>query len=357
MAGHAPDPMHEVQDHTRKWVLFESLFKEEVAIPLPYFDAFGYRFQLTKFMILEVIAALILIAIFIPLSKKIRTGELPRGTFWNFFESILVFIRDEIARPNLDDPHPHHAHDEAHGHGHAPAPEHAPISQTGEIDRTPAAAHVPAATPPAEEHARHAGDKLLLPAEHAGDRFVPFLWTLFMFILLTNLLGMLPFMGSPTASIWVTGALALLAFIIFHGVPTAAKGHNPLKYLASIFPHIDLGPGIVAKAGGLFLSSVIFVIELIGTAIKSFVLAVRLFANMFAGHMVLGMILMFIYTVGMLEDAQGNPYYGLWSGVTIASVLGVVALSLLELFVAFLQAYVFTFLTALFLGMNLYPEH
>src|SRR5262249_17288770 len=120
---------------------------------------------------------------------------------------------------------------------------------------------------------------------------------------------------------------------------------------------IDLGSNIFAKIAGWCLGFIIFLIELLGTAIKSFVLAVRLFANMFAGHMVLGIILMFIYTVGKLEDANGNPYYGLWTGVTFASVLGVVALSLLELFVAFLQAYVFTFLTALFLGMGLYPEH
>jgi F-type H+-transporting ATPase subunit a len=104
---------------------------------------------------------------------------------------------------------------------------------------------------------------------------------------------------------------------------------------------------------GPIFSLLIFVIELLGTVIKAGVLAVRLFANMFAGHMVLGMILFFIYLVGSKDGAN----LAVWSGVSLASVLGVVALSLLELFVAFLQAYVFTFLTALFMGMNLYPEH
>jgi F-type H+-transporting ATPase subunit a len=80
------------------------------------------------------------------------------------------------------------------------------------------------------------------------------------------------------------------------------------------------------------------------------VLCVRLFANMFAGHMVLGMILYFIIMTA-------NTTFLLWGGVTIASVLGVVALSLLELFVAFLQAYIFVFLTALFMGMALHPQH
>ena len=86
--------------------------------------------------------------------------------------------------------------------------------------------------------------------------------------------------------------------------------------------------------------------------IKAFVLAVRLFANMFGGHMVLATVLLFIYLAGM-----GGASYLLWGSVTLASVLGIVALSLLELLVAFLQAYVFTFLTSLFMGMALNPQH
>jgi F-type H+-transporting ATPase subunit a len=94
----------------------------------------------------------------------------------------------------------------------------------------------------------------------------------------------------------------------------------------------------------------IFLIEVGGTVIKSGVLAVRLFANMFAGHTVLAMILSFI-----ILAANAIPL--LWGSITLASVLGVVALSLLELFVAFLQAYIFVFLTALFMGMALNPQH
>src|SRR5439155_21787710 len=98
----------------------------------------------------------------------------------------------------------------------------------------------------------------------------------------------------------------------------------------------------------VLLSFMIFVIELGGTVIKGGVLAVRLFANMFAGHTVLAMILSFIIL------AAGSL---LWGPITFASVLGVVGLSLLELFVAFLQAYIFVFLTALFMGMALHPQH
>jgi F-type H+-transporting ATPase subunit a len=314
MAEHpAPDPMHHVQDD-QKWTFFEELFGR-VDFNLPTIHLGGYDFHITKFMILEVFAALIIIAIYVPLAKRIKDGALPTGTWWNLFESFFVFIRDQIARPYLDDPHAGHAHDE-----HAPA-EHAPAGH-GED-------HAPAS--PVEEH--------------AADSFVPFLATLFLFILVCNLLGLIPFLGSPTASIWVTGALALCSFVMLH-VPGMVK-QGPVHYFVTLWPRMD-----IPYVGWLF-SGAIFVIELFGTVIKSGVLAVRLFANMFAGHMVLASILLFIWVVGSAQD----PSLALWGGVSIASVLGLVALSLLELFVAFLQAYVFTFLTALFMGMSLYPEH
>ena len=101
---------------------------------------------------------------------------------------------------------------------------------------------------------------------------------------------------------------------------------------------------------GIILKPMIFVIDLVGTVIKSGVLAVRLFANMFAGHVVLATILLFIIT------ARNLPILA-WGSISVLSVLGVVALSLLELFVAFLQAYLFVFLTALFTGMSLHPQH
>jgi F-type H+-transporting ATPase subunit a len=188
-------------------------------------------------------------------------------------------------------------------------------------------------------------DKIARPnlGEHEADRFVPFLWTQFLFILFCNLLGLFPLLGSPTASIYVTGAMALISFVMLHGAAIAKMGL--VRYIQSLWPHIE-----VPYVGWVF-SSFIFGIELFGTFIKSGVLAVRLFANMFAGHLVLAMILIFIFQVGQL----GN--WWLWGTVTIASVLGQVALSLLELFVAFLQAYVFTFLTALFMGMSLHPQH
>jgi F-type H+-transporting ATPase subunit a len=302
---HEPHPVHEVSD-TNTWEFFHFWFGG-VAWELPKINLGFVEFQITKFMVLELLAAGLILAIYLPLARRIREGGLPKGRFWNFFEGMLVFVRDEIARPNLDAPK--HEHDEeGHGHGHE--------EPTKEL---------------AKEHAE----------EHEADKFVPFLWTLFLFVLACNLLGMIPMMGSPTASLYMTLGLAIPSFILMHAVGMAKYG--PIQYFANLWP--KLGVALIP------VSLMIFVIELMGTVIKGGVLAVRLFANMFAGHMVLASILFFIYVVGK------EGFSPLWVGVTFASVVGVVALSLLELFVAFLQAYLFTFLTALFMGMSLHAEH
>ena len=281
MAVHKPSPFDHVLDQRNVWETFNSLFDRPFGLDLPAFNLFGYRFQITKFMILEVLAAVLIALIFIPLARRARNGDLPKGAWWNAFESLLTFVRNEIARPTI--------------------------------------------------------------GEHDADKYVPFLWTMFLFILFCNLLGMIPLLGSPTASIYATGGLAIIAFFMLHGAAIAKMGVG--KYFRSLWPHID-----VPYVGWLF-SGFVFIIEFPGTFIKSGVLAVRLFANMFAGHLVLAMILIFIYEAGL------TGIYALWGGVTVASVLGITALSLLELFVAFLQAYVFVFLLALFMGMALHPEH
>ena len=302
MAGHVhvPEPHHEVQD-TSSWPFFENLFEEPVVLPLPSFELFGIEFKITKFMILQVVAALLVILIYVPLARRIKSGGLPTGRWWNLFESLLTFIRDQVARPNLDS---HHAHEHGHDHHH-------------------------------EEH-------------HEADKYVPFLWTLFLFVLFCNVLGMFPFLGSPTASIWVTGALALIAFVMMHGAPIVKVGL--WNYFKSLWPKLDMPPGLVFQVMGMMFTVGIGLIEIMGTFIKSGVLAVRLFANMFAGHLVLANIMLFIILVG---NTFGTGFF--WGGVTVASIVGVIALSLLELFVALLQAYIFTFLTALFMGMSLHP--
>jgi F-type H+-transporting ATPase subunit a len=287
--AHDPNPWHEVQD-TTLWNLFENTKHLAVSWELPVLikkEWLGLEkdIYLTKFMVLEVVAAVLVFLIYWRLARRIKSGELPKGRWWNFFETLLVFVRDDIARPSLG------------GHHHT------------------------------EE----------------ADRFLPFLWTLFLFILFCNLLGMIPGLGSPTASIWTTVALALCSLVVLHGA--AILKHGPIRYLKSLWPHID-----VPYVGWIF-SLLIFTIEFLGTFIKSAVLAIRLFANMLAGHLVLANIMLFIFVAGK------EGLTALWGGVTVATLLMALAISLLELFIAFLQAYVFTFLTALFIGMGLNPEH
>lgn len=272
-AAKKPSALEHVLDEKEHWHFFDFL----PHLPLP--RVFG--FQITKFMILELIAALLIVIIYVPIARRLRNGELPTGWKDNAFEVLLTFIRDEVAKPSI--------------------------------------------------------------GEHDADRFVPFLWTMFLFILFCNLLGMLPFAGSPTASIYVTGALALCVFFAIHGSAIAKMGF--VHYVQSLWPHVDVPFGL-----GYVLKPLVFVIEVVGVLVRNAVLAVRLFANMFAGHMVLATVLLFIV-------AAANVVFGLWASITLTSILGSIALSLLEIFVAFLQAYIFVFLTALFMGMAMHPQH
>jgi F-type H+-transporting ATPase subunit a len=272
-----PSPFEHVMDSTKHWHLFDGGPVQGWELPTLFRDH-----RITKFMILELVAAIVILVIYVPLARQLQSGEPARGLWQNTFEWPLTFIRDEVARPNLGD--------------------------------------------------------------HDADRYLPFLWTIALFILVCNLLGMIPFAGSPTASIYVTGALALCSFIAMQIAAVAKLGLFP--YLKSLWPHLD----IPIPVAGFIIKLLIFVIELVGTVIKSSVLAVRLFANMFAGHTVLAVIMLFVVMAA-------NATLGLWVSITVSSVLGVVALSLLELFVAFLQTYIFVFLTALFMGMALHPQH
>jgi F-type H+-transporting ATPase subunit a len=236
--------------------------------------------KLTKFMVLEAAVALIICVLFIALAARLKGGARPKGRFWNLLETFLLYIRDHVARPCI--------------------------------------------------------------GNHDADRFLPYLWTIFMFVLGCNLIGMVPWMGSPTGAFATTGALAFATFAVVVGSGMAQLG--VVGFWKAQVPHMDL-----PKPIAVLLVPLIFVIEVMGLFIKHCVLAVRLLANMMAGHVVLSVIMAFI----LASAAAGQA---IWGGVTTASVLGATALSLLELFVAFLQAYVFTFLSALFIGAAVHPH-
>lgn len=234
--------------------------------------------RLTKFMVLEVIAAVIVAFLFIRLANKMAGGQRPKGRLWNMLEGMVLFIRDNVARPAI--------------------------------------------------------------GAHDADRFMPFLWTMFFFVLVCNLLGLVPWMGSATGALATTGALALITFgtVVLAG----SKKLGVVGFWKAQVPHMEVPFGL-----GYILIPFIFCIELLGMVIKHFVLAVRLLANMFAGHLVVATIVAFI-------AATASSI--VWWGVMPASVFGAVALNMLELFVAFLQAYIFTFLSALFIGMAVHPH-
>jgi F-type H+-transporting ATPase subunit a len=182
--------------------------------------------------------------------------------------------------------------------------------------------------------------------EHT-DRFIKYIWSVFFFILTCNVLGLLPIAalsapfgihlgGTPTGNVWVTAALAIctLFLMVFNGLRLGGK-----HYIAHFCP------------GPLWLAPVLVPVEIVGLIAKIFALTVRLFANMLAGHILLAVLL------GFILSAFGSMGYGGGFGIAIPAVLGSVAITLLEIFVAFLQAYIFTFLTTLFIGQSVVFHH
>ena len=312
MSGHSDDVFHHIRDAT---VLELPGFLGGSTAPLPTIPLLGYEFQITKFMVLQVVAGLLCFVIFSGLARHIRSGRPARGAFWNFWEALAVMIRDEVVRPAIGTGHHDHddAHGEDHGHGH-----HDHVSDGHGIEDTGA---------------------------HPADIYLPYIWTCFFFVLFCNLLGAIPWLGSATGHIAVTGALAFatLLKVIKSGVDKlGVQG-----YMASFVPGMDLPAAI-----GSILKPMIWGIEFLGMFIKHGVLAVRLYANIMAGHTVIAVILGFIATAG----APDFPIPFLYWLITPASILGQIGIGLLELFVAFLQAYVFAFLASLFIGAAVHPH-
>ena len=166
--------------------------------------------------------------------------------------------------------------------------------------------------------------------EKEGKRFVSFFCTLFIFILTTNLLGLVPLFSTATGNISVTAALALIFMVLALGSVLKLRGFHGLK---SAFVPSGIPGGLVGP---------MLVMEIISFFSRVFALCVRLFANMLAGHMV-------IYSmVGM------TVVFG-W--VAFPALIMAGAMYFFELFVAFLQAYIFTLLTAIFMNMMVNPEH
>lgn len=224
--------------------------------------------------------AALVLSVAIPLAAKPRI-MIPRG-LQNLIELICVFLRDEVARPIM--------------------------------------------------------------REHT-DRYIGFIWTVFFFVLSLNLLAMVPsekiitlltgkqshFGGPATANIWVTGALATVTFFMVHICGIRRQGLR--HYVVNLAPQAPW-----------WIMPLLYVMEIITAFVRPLTLAVRLFANIIAGHILvatfLGLILIF------------KNY-----GVAAASILAIVAVSFLELLVAFIQAFIFTLLSALYISFSVFSEH
>ncbi len=167
--------------------------------------------------------------------------------------------------------------------------------------------------------------------DHAR-RFEPYLYTVFFFILFCNLLGLVPGGASPTGNISVTGGLAILTFLI--GIGAGIWEHGFFGYFKGMVP-----PGLP-----VLLVPLLFVVELMGLITKHFALAIRLFANMTAGHVVILALVSLIYLF--------KSYF-----LAPLPILGAVGIGLLEVLVALIQAYIFTLLSAVFIGAAIHQEH
>lgn len=277
MAGHSQNPLDHVLDHSNLEIPWFTPPHFEWTIELPRIPGLGV--QITRFMVMELVAGAIMVLVLLPLARHLARRPYARGLAPNMLEAMLLFIRDDVARPAI--------------------------------------------------------------GGHAADRYLPYLWTSFFFVLFCNLLGMIPGGASPTGNVSVTGVLAMATLVVVVGTGMREMGVG--GFWTGLVPSMDVPP-LIKKPIWILM----FVIEVSGFFIRHAVLSIRLFANMFAGHVSLSVILGFILMVKFLSLS--------FFVIAPASVVGVVLLSLLELFVAFLQAYIFTILSALFIGTALHPH-
>jgi F-type H+-transporting ATPase subunit a len=179
-------------------------------------------------------------------------------------------------------------------------------------------------------------DTINSTAGKEGMKFFPFVFTIFMFVLVANCIGLIPYTFTVTSHIIITAALALMVFltVLIYGFY-----RNGLKFFGLFVPH-----GIP-----IYILPLIVFIEVLSFLSRPISHSVRLFANMLAGHITLKVFASFITLLG------GLGIFGMF-GATLPLAL-VVALTALELLVAFLQAYVFAILTCIYLNDAIHPGH
>ena len=256
------------------WILEEVLDARELdfmpfgKIHLPQIHLLGLDISITKHVVFMWLAVLLLIITFIYVAKSYKKSLVPRGVT-NLTELLVVFVRDEIVKPTI-------------GKGY--------------------------------------------------EIFLPYLLTVFFFILTCNFLGLIPYGSTATSNIAVTSTLAVISFIVIQAGGMMKNG--VFGYFKGLVPH-----GIP-----MWLLPIMIVVELLGLFTKPFALAIRLFANMTAGHIVILALLGLIFIL--------RTYF-----VVPVSISFALFIFLLEILVAIIQAYIFTMLSSLFIGMAVHQEH
>jgi F-type H+-transporting ATPase subunit a len=265
---------HITDSHTLDYPCFRTGFVCERELPRwdpIHIGRFAIDISPTRHVVmLWIAAALCIITTLLALrahNKRTASGRAPSG-FGNGLEAIVLYLRNEVVLPNVG----------AHGNG-----------------------------------------------------YVPYLLTLFFFILFANLLGLVPYGATATGNISVTATLAIVTFIVIEVAGMKAQGKAYINTIV-FWPHE------MSLPMKIFISPILTPIELLGKFTKPFALAIRLFANMTAGHVVLLALISLIFT------------FARWIIVPIPVAMAL-AISFLELFVAFLQAFIFTLLSSVFIGL------
>jgi F-type H+-transporting ATPase subunit a len=173
---------------------------------------------------------------------------------------------------------------------------------------------------------------------HDGHKYTPLLCSFFFFILIAALMGLLPFSATSTGNLAVTAALATISFLAQQYAGVAKNGF--VGHLGHLAP-----PGVPKV-----LLVIMVPVEILGMFTKPFALMIRLFANMLAGHMVITTLLLLVPLMAKIAPAAG------WMMLPVSLGLSLFIM-LLEVLVAFIQAYIFTLLTAIFIGMYAHPAH
>ncbi len=237
-------------------------------IYLPHLQLFGLDISITRHVFFMWLGAILLLFVMTRIAKAYKSSVLPKG-FTNFWEIFILFVRDEIARPTI-------------GKGF--------------------------------------------------EKFLPYLLTVFFFILFGNFLGLVPFSATFTSNISVTATMAIFTFFVF--VFGGIRNNGLFGYFKGLIPH-----GVP-----VFLLPIMAIVEILGLFTKPFALAIRLFANMTAGHIVIYALISLIFVMQSIA----------WAGLAVPLALFIYTL---EILVALIQAYIFTMLSSLFIGMAVHQDH